>query len=476
MIDPKGDVFRWGPIDSKIAYTAFLEFLADVGNHLVAGWPDIMGYFKNNKILFLGEYPALKKNGLVLFEKITMDEAESKKYFDLWQNSADKIVKLQKDIEGLEGLSDGELTGLFESWYDNYGLFWRYGSIPELANWGGEQLLKDKLPKLNQKEFLEVFEKLSAPEDLSFYQKEELDLFVIKGEKDVVVKEKLKEHQKKYYWLRNSYGHEEVLSVKYFEDALSEISEEKAREQIEEIKSMPGETISKKKEIIEKYKLSGEIAMIGARLAHSIWWQDHRKKFIFMAVSQIERFVSEINRRLNIDKKELYNYMPLELLKLLKDGTRVDNAVGRLKGYVDYYHEGKGMEQYFGEDINKIMEPFLNVDVDNDVREFNGLPVCRGIARGVVKIILSPLKMTKMNFGDILVTPMTSPDFILAMKKAAAIVTDVGGMTSHAAIVSREMKTPCIVGTKVATRVLKDGDLVEVNANHGVVRILEKGQ
>ena len=59
------------------------------------------------------------------------------------------------------------------------------------------------------------------------------------------------------------------------------------------------------------------------------------------------------------------------------------------------------------------------------------------------------------------------------MKKASAIVTDEGGVTCHAAIVSRELKIPCIIGTKIATKVLKDGQLVEVNANHGWVKIIK---
>ena len=68
---------------------------------------------------------------------------------------------------------------------------------------------------------------------------------------------------------------------------------------------------------------------------------------------------------------------------------------------------------------------------------------------------------------------MTSPDYVPAMKRAAAIVTDEGGLLSHAAIISRELGKPCIVGTKVATKVLKDGYLIEVNANDGTIKILQ---
>ena len=79
-----------------------------------------------------------------------------------------------------------------------------------------------------------------------------------------------------------------------------------------------------------------------------------------------------------------------------------------------------------------------------------------------------------MKKGDILVAPMTSPDFITAMRKASAVVTNEGGMTCHAAIVSRELKIPCIVATRIATKVLKDGDIIEVDATKGIVRKIKK--
>jgi len=75
--------------------------------------------------------------------------------------------------------------------------------------------------------------------------------------------------------------------------------------------------------------------------------------------------------------------------------------------------------------------------------------------------------------GEVLVTTMTSPEFVPAMHKAAAIVTDEGGVLCHAAIVAREMKKPCIIGTKIATKILKDGSLVEVNTKEGFVKIIK---
>jgi pyruvate, water dikinase len=98
-----------------------------------------------------------------------------------------------------------------------------------------------------------------------------------------------------------------------------------------------------------------------------------------------------------------------------------------------------------------------------------GLGSSPGFGIGKVSILASARDIPKMAEGAILVTDMTTPDFVPAMKKAAAIVTNTGGMTSHAAIVSRELGIPCIVGTQRATDVLKEGMIVTVDGTHGAV-------
>ena len=92
-----------------------------------------------------------------------------------------------------------------------------------------------------------------------------------------------------------------------------------------------------------------------------------------------------------------------------------------------------------------------------------------GKAIGRAKIIFRTKSRVQIKPKEILIAKMTQPEHLAAMKKAAAIVTDEGGMLCHAAIVARELKIPCIIGTKIATQVFKDGDLVEVDANKGIV-------
>ncbi len=116
-------------------------------------------------------------------------------------------------------------------------------------------------------------------------------------------------------------------------------------------------------------------------------------------------------------------------------------------------------------DIIKELEPKLNFN------EIKGSIAFRGLQLGKVRLVSTrSANKVKFNPGEILVSVSTSPIYLPLMRKAGAIVTDEGGLTSHAAILARELKKPTVIGTKIATKVLKDGDVVEVDANKGIVR------
>jgi pyruvate,water dikinase len=133
---------------------------------------------------------------------------------------------------------------------------------------------------------------------------------------------------------------------------------------------------------------------------------------------------------------------------------------------------------YEGKEAEGILREFAEGAEYSDV--IQGQVASGGKMTGSVKIIpvdYSDLnrvntEMEKMKHGDILVAETTAPELMVACKKAGAIVTDMGGLMSHAAIVSREFGIPCVVGTKNASKILKDGDKVEVDADSGVIRKL----
>ncbi len=114
----------------------------------------------------------------------------------------------------------------------------------------------------------------------------------------------------------------------------------------------------------------------------------------------------------------------------------------------------------------------------SEIKEIKGVIASNGgelkSITGIARIILSEKDFSKIKKGDILVTDETDASFLPAMAKAMAVVTDLGGILCHAAIVSRELKIPCVVGTKNATQVLENGDLIEIDVKNGIVKILEK--
>ncbi|MDO8556950.1 MAG: PEP/pyruvate-binding domain-containing protein [Candidatus Jorgensenbacteria bacterium] len=145
----------------------------------------------------------------------------------------------------------------------------------------------------------------------------------------------------------------------------------------------------------------------------------------------------------------------------------------RKKGYI--YFEN---QIFVGSSIKNFLRR-KNIRFDDERiilnnKELKGQIGFPGIVSGRVKVCIAVKQISKVRNGNILVASMTTPDFIPAMQRASAFVTDEGGITSHAAIVARELKKPCIIGTKIATQVLKDGDMVEVDADKGIVKLLKR--
>ena len=108
------------------------------------------------------------------------------------------------------------------------------------------------------------------------------------------------------------------------------------------------------------------------------------------------------------------------------------------------------------------------------VSEVRGLTAYRGSVTGRARVVMNTADQDAVSSGDILIVPMTTPDYLPSMQKAAAFVTDEGGVICHAAIIARELKKPCVIGTKKATSVFRDGDWIEVDGFTGVVRLVPR--
>jgi phosphohistidine swiveling domain-containing protein len=202
--------------------------------------------------------------------------------------------------------------------------------------------------------------------------------------------------------------------------------------------------------------------------------RDKRKEMQLKIFYLQARCIEEVSKIISIPRIDLENLRPCQFSEDFFD---------KKEALVDLINEQKKGLFFLSTDIGSFIESgdrasvlFNNVKLKESLgsRDIKGVVACRGRAKGVVRLLHNIHDNYFFEPGDILVTGMTSPNFIYVMKKAGAIVTDLGGTTCHAAIISRELDVPCIIGTKNATKILKDGDEVEVDADNGIVKIIKK--
>ena len=337
----------------------------------------------------------------------------------------------------------------------------------------GDMLRKELKGKITKEsDFTKLFSIATAPVHQSFINEAEADLLkIILGDS----KESVEEYQKRYYWSKNNYFIAQELSVKYFKEEIKSWKKtgKDLREELEKIENTPKISQEKKKEFFKNYKISPFLKNLLKISEDFTLWQDERKKATYFNIDIGSKILTEIGKRKGYELSDLRYALAGEITSILKNKKpNKEDLQKREKGCVTIASR-TGNYIATGLELEKIKKIVLGDKDFKDLKDFRGLSASLGIATGKVKIIKSATEVSKVNEGDILVAVMTRPDYVVAMKKAAAIVTNEGGITSHAAIISRELGIPCIIGTKIATEVLKDGDLVEVNANHGVVKILK---
>lgn len=202
--------------------------------------------------------------------------------------------------------------------------------------------------------------------------------------------------------------------------------------------------------------------------------RDVRKDPIAKAQVCIYLCARELAKRADIDEDNVLSIMAYEYMrgiKWLKENK--ENIRKRENGFMIFLPPDRNFETEYC-DFEKITKKFLDENTSSPGSEkiIKGQTASPGKVTGRVRILLDVSSDTIFEEGDILITSMTRPEFVPYMKKAKGVVTNEGGVTCHAAIISRELGIPCVIGTKFATHFFNDGDIVEVDADNGIVRVL----
>jgi len=318
--------------------------------------------------------------------------------------------------------------------------------------------------------------KTALPKKLFPMIKEQYDLLkiAIEAKAGKNIESKLKQHAKKYSWMNSMNWWLPPFTTEHYRKEVEEIIKGNPSKQFKELqvnrKQQYKEAANLLKELKKNYPDAWRLIDIIRDMADL---KEENWDVISTTGTRMRPKFGELASKFFLTYNQFMMMTRKEMLKTLKENNLSNSPKElnqRLKNYA-IISRGSISTVISG---NKSLDLLELVEKEvKKVSSLKGMSVWLGEATGKVRVLYSVDDIHKMQTGEILVCPMTDPDFMPAIKKARAIVTDQGGILCHAAIVARELQTPCIVGTEIATKVLKDGDLVEVDTDNGIIRKLK---
>lgn len=427
-----------------------------------------------------------------VFKKVKKD----KDYLKKQKNAGDKnlvFIDINKQFEKNKSkLTNKEIWKSYEKFMLKHYTEWlrRGPAAIECADVFAEEylpsLIKKELKESETKNLNEILIILTAPPHLSFMEKERilfLEACLAKKEKSKKFNSLIKKLVKNFFWARNTFLDMPVLNENDFlRDIKKEIKEKSYKEiknELSNLKSKPARLRRKKTSLYKKYNFSKDLKLHFYIMEQLGDWIDYRKEHMLQANHYINTYCEEIAKRFKQDLWKIKYYLPWEFKDILLRNKKVPtNILKKRREFSVYVVEKEKPSSwrakytvFYGNDAKRIFNAIFSTFTTDEIKgQVANAPIKK--IKGEVQIILNTYKQ-KFEKGKILVTTMTRPDFVTIMRKAKAIITDEGGITCHAAIVSRELNIPCLIGTKVASKILKDGNTIELDLEKGIVKILK---
>lgn len=403
---------------------------------------------------------------------------------------ADKLFEASKKITPmfLKSLSNAKLRDFYKKLDDIHTEFYTWCWLPNAVDMFHAHLtnyLKQLLAQhvKTEEKINAALVALSFSEEKSFVQEELESLLKIASHKkehpqDKTVFEKmLAKHHADFFYLKHLWiGKDGVSTIDEYRQAIRKIIAEcdpMVMLSQEHKKWLVGKQLRGTYE--KRLNLSQKEKELFRTYAEFAFTKAYRRRIQLYWAYKMDFIFQELAKRLQISFIEVRFLLPDEVEEGLTNGlsSALKKEIHSRTQHCVYYAEKNRDIVAVGDECAAFEQTIVD-EVSQNLTEFTGQVACVGKVQGIAKIVNTPKDIQKIQQGDVLISIATNPDILPAMKKASAFVTEQGGITSHAAIVAREMQKPCIIGTKIATKVLKDGDLVEVDADKGVVRVLKR--
>src|SRR3989338_1754957 len=362
----------------------------------------------------------------------------------------DATMKEWKQLEPVETMTQEQLLAYYNQAVNYFGHAVRGMMTLRLGDLVNLPMIQKQIPDSD------LLASICAPTKMSYSLEEEIEFLETTD---------VERHAQKWQWSSLGYFFEEPLSLQYYLQRKKDIQDQLARahalrEELERREQQQKEQVA---------SLSPDTQWLVYNIQEAAAAKDFLKRVLIEFRYYAEQVFQEIARRFEV---EIFYYTPEEVELLFKNGTRVEDAIIRQRHELCItYPKKDATEIYYGADVQEIEKKYFAHDADN-ASEWSGRIAQTGVGKGAVRILLPGGDLSSFCDGEVLVTNNTTSSFVPIMRRAAAIVAEEGGLTSHTAVVSRELGVPCVVGVAGATQILRNGQIIEVDANMGIVRKL----
>ncbi|MFH0969531.1 MAG: PEP-utilizing enzyme [Patescibacteria group bacterium] len=406
---------------------------------------------------------------------------------------AKKMDKIFKNYQkNKNNLSDSDLLGFFDKMIKISKEWCEYSGFGEdkgqMINIKIENFFVDKY-KIKSNEAGEIIGIITHPEEMAVFSKERksflnIERYILKNNlknnagklsKDKKLGEIVKRYINAYFWVKTDfYSKKEITCESLLSEIMGEMKNKTEADICKELKDIDNNLLRIKKEkrkLLIRLKLSREEIRCLKFAELLVAWQDSRKLEMMKQFFYLFTLIENISEKIGISHDQAAARTISELRKILS-GERI--VLKKPTQFLMFFRRNKNIRFFSGNIAEKMFKLALKYG-DKEKTELKGFIASRGGGEkisGIVKIIGNPSKQ-KFKAGEILITSMTRVEFVPLMRKAKAIITNEGGIACHAAIVSRELGIPCIIGTKIATKILKNGDNVKMDMKTGIVKIIK---
>jgi len=441
----------------------------------VAPITKVLYALKDGKLWWAWDKKEVRVLGNTVLQKLENPKFR-KRHFEFIEKLANKAIAVaEKSLQTNFGsLSDEQLSAQYRRLLDHnqpaHGILNpEIDSIDVCFESYFKKKLQARLPSLSPEKIIGLYKHLTVPDHQSYITLQEQT--ILQTAKNSGADEKTTSLYKKFWWTNLGWENLEPYSRKYFAAAVKKYHNNKAAaKKLAAMKSQFAAIGKKRTMLIKQYRLPADIVYWLKISDEYARLHDLRKEMQVKDIYAQFQFVKEIAKRTKNNPADLEWLWPEEIAGLLTSKKSMAEEIARRKQAAVVLTLPTGIKTLSGDKAKAYMRKNLQKS-ESQIFEVKGLGVTAGKTRGIAKVCSGYEEaLKKVKSGNVLITGMTLPDYFPAMKKAKAIVTDEGGITCHAAIVSRELGKVCVVGTKTATEVFKDGDMVEVDANKGIVK------